>query len=146
MTKTIHPPALALVLAVAAIPAAATAAEAAGSKVLATVNGAPITEDVYEMYVKHRQARAGDAEVDRDTVISELVNIELVRQDALKRGIDKRPEIARQIDWQTRSLLVSAGMKDYLRNHPVSEEELQKAYEAEIAKLDSRRTHGHTGR
>ena len=130
-----RPLALAVLLAAIHGPAAA---EPADSKVLATVNGKPITEDIYEMYLQQRKARAGDAKVDRDTIVKELVNIELVRQDAIKRGIDKRPQIARQLDWQARTLLVSAGMQDYLKNHPVSDEELEKAYQAEVAKMDSK--------
>ena len=108
--------------------------------VLATVNGAPITQEMFDAYSSKRNAQThgqgGATPATSETVLNELINVELVMQDAEKKGIETRPEIQKQMEWQRRSLLVTAGMRDYLDAHPISDEELKKAYDTEIAKLD----------
>jgi peptidyl-prolyl cis-trans isomerase C len=119
-------------------PSAQLFAEDTQEAVLATVNGSPITQEMYDAYASKRntQTQGGAAPASTETVLNELINVELVMQDAEKKGIDQRPEIQKQMEWQRRSLLVTAGMRDYLDAHPITDEELKKAYDTEIAKLD----------
>ena len=119
-------------------PSAQLFAEDDQAAVLATVNGTPITQEMYDAYASKRnnQTQGGAAAPSTETVLNELINVELVMQDAEKKGLEKRPEIEKQMEWQRRSLLVTAGMRDYLDAHPITDEELKKAYDTEIAKLD----------
>jgi peptidyl-prolyl cis-trans isomerase C len=106
--------------------------------VIATVNGSPISQEMYDVYASKRSAQteAGAPAPDRDTVLNELINVELVMQDAVNKGIDKRPEIEEQMAWQRRSLLVTAGMRDYLSANPITDADLKKVYDQEVAGMD----------
>lgn len=124
----------------AAEPAAAPEA-AAETAVVATVNGQPITEEMLQIYGVQRSRNPGAQPISREAALDELVNIELVTQDAEKHNIDKRPNIVKQLDWQRRSLLVGVSMREYVAAHPVSDEELKKAYDEQIKKHDGHEYH-----
>ncbi|CAK0759584.1 peptidyl-prolyl cis-trans isomerase C [Gammaproteobacteria bacterium] len=97
----------------------------AADAVIATVNGTIITQASYDRYLATRPAGSNR---DRKMVIEELVKREVVLQDALKRGLDKQPEIAAEIVTLRENLLVAAELKAAADNMPSSEEELQKFY------------------
>lgn len=113
---------------------AAYAEEKTDNPVVATVNGEPITQEMLTVYT-HQRMRNPNAPggEDKEAALKELINIELVSQDAEKQNIDKRPNVASQLEWQRRSLLVGLSMREYIDKHPITEEELKKAYEARIA-------------
>lgn len=115
-----------------------TTTEDTSAVVLAMVNGSPISQEMYDVYASKRgaQTQAGAPAPERDTVLNELINVELVTQDAVNKGIDKRPEIEEQMAWQRRSLLVTAGMRDYIEANPITDADLQKAYDEEVAGMD----------
>lgn len=112
--------------------AEAPAEGANGSAVLATVNGQPITEEMVQIYGAQRSRAPGAQPISQDAALDELINIELVTQDAEKQGIDKRPNIVKQLDWQRRSLIVGVGMREYVTSHPISDEELKKEYDQQV--------------
>ncbi|MBZ0073111.1 MAG: peptidylprolyl isomerase [Gammaproteobacteria bacterium] len=114
------------------------AAQSNGDAVVATVNGQPITQEMLDIYSQQRMRNGGPPPQDPATPLNELVDIELAVQDAEKQGIDKRPNVVKQLEWQRRSLLVGVSMRDYIAAHPVSEEELKKAYDESVK--------GHSGK
>lgn len=124
----------------AAEPAAAPAA-AAETAVVATVNGQPITEEMLQIYGAQRSRNPGAQPISREAALDELVNIELVTQDAEKHNIDKRPNVAKQLDWQRRSLLVGVSMREYVATHPITDDELKKAYDEQVKKHDGHEYH-----
>ena len=114
----------------------AAAEPAADTTVVATVNGKPITEEMLQVYGAQRSRNPGAQPISREAALDELVNIELVTQDAEKHNIDERPNVVKQLDWQRRSLLVGVSMREYVAQHPVTDEELQKAYKEHIKNHD----------
>lgn len=118
------------------------AAEEAATKqpdpnaVVATVNGKQITEEMLQIYGAQRSRNPGAQPITREAALEELVNIELVTQDAEKHNIDKRPNIIKQLDWQRRSLLVGVSMREYIASHPASDAELEKLYKERIKNHD----------
>lgn len=104
--------------------------------VVATVNGKPITEEMLQIYGAQRSRNPGAQPISREAALEELVNIELVTQDAEKHNIDKRPNIVKQLDWQRRSLLVGVSMREYIASHPASDAELDKLYKERIKNHD----------
>ena len=121
--------------------AEATTESAAKSETVATVNGQPITEEMVQVYGAQRTRTPGAQQLSPEAAIDELVNIELVTQDAEKQGIDKRPNVVKQLDWQRRSLIVGVSMREYITAHPVSDAELKKAYDEQIKKHDGHEYH-----
>ena len=53
----------------------------------------------------------------------------VVAQEAVKKGLDKTPEVAEQIDAVKQSVLANAYVQDYIRNNPVTDDMLQAEYE-----------------
>ncbi len=102
--------------------------------VVATVNGTAITQSVVDVYTAQRKTRqpAGDAN-DRDAIIEELVNLELMRQEGLSKGLDSQPEIMATLDQQRRTVLAGAAIKNFMQTNPVSDEQVRQLYDTQIA-------------
>jgi len=104
----------------------ATAAAAQGVK----VNGREIPESRIDAVVKSQvaQGRPDTPEL-RNTVKQELINRELVAQEAQKRGFAKRPEVAAQIDFAREEILFNAYLRDYLTNNPITDDAMKQEFE-----------------
>lgn len=110
----------------AAMAIAATPEE----NVVATVNGEAVTEDMLLVFAEQLNRRnAGGGQVNRDAALEQLINFVLVTQDVERQGIDKRPEVQRELAWQRRGMLVTLGMREYMQKHPVTDADIQAAYE-----------------
>jgi peptidyl-prolyl cis-trans isomerase C len=102
----------------------------AQSNAAATVNGTAISTGLVDMVLK-QNASAGQmpgAEA-RVAVIDRLAMQLLMTQEAVKKGLDKAPELADQIEMNRQSLLVNAFIQDYVKNNPVSDDTLAAEYE-----------------
>ncbi len=108
------------------------------SKVLAVVNGKPITQNMYDTYVQQRGASRPEPhnKPDQKVVLDELINFELLLQDAEKKNLDKEADVAAQLDLQRRNVLASAAFRDYTRNNPLTEEVMRKDYEDRMSRID----------
>lgn len=97
---------------------------------IAKVNGVTIPQSRLDAIMKDMagQGRPDTPEV-RAAIKQELINRELVSQEAAKRGIHKKPEVAMLLEIQRQALLVNAYLQEYVRTHPISEDELKKEYE-----------------
>ena len=114
-----------LVLATLSFSASAIAGGA-----VATVNGKPIKQSLFDFIVK--DATDHGQKVDdnvRDVIMSKLISSELVLQEAQKAGIDKKPDFIAKEELTRRELLVNVYIQDYLRNNPVSDSDIKAAYE-----------------
>ena len=102
----------------------------AAEKPVAVVNGVSIPQARLEMRVQSasEQGQPDSPEL-RNSVREELISIELVSQEAVKKGLDKQAEITSQLELARQSVLAGAFMQDYFKNHPVSEDALKQEYE-----------------
>ncbi len=108
------------------VPAAGTDKEA----VAATVNGTPINERLVSMMLKQRAGLGREAGAEaRNAFINRLAMQLLISQEAVKKGLDKTPEVADQIELIKQSVLVDAFVQDYLKNNPVSDDAVKAEYE-----------------
>ena len=95
--------------------------------VLATVNGAPITASAFQEAAARRTPADGKAlsEAEREEVLADLIESELLYQDALRLGLDKDPTVKKvMINVRLRQLY--GGVK----NSDFSDAELQAYYNA----------------
>jgi peptidyl-prolyl cis-trans isomerase C len=115
----------------AAKPSAKPSAKpAAKPGALATVNGVPIPQARAEMMVMQQQARGTpDTPELRGMVREELVNRELIAQEAQRSGIAKQSEVQTQVELARQEILVGAYLREWSRKNPVSEAEIQKEYD-----------------
>jgi peptidyl-prolyl cis-trans isomerase C len=114
----------------AARAAAKPAAKPAATGAVATVNGTAIPRARQEFLVRQQTARgAPDNEQTRAAVRDELINRELVVQEAARAGTAKKGDVPMQLEMARQEVLVGAYLNDYLRTHPVSDADVQKEYD-----------------
>jgi peptidyl-prolyl cis-trans isomerase C len=109
--------AIAVGLAVAA-PALAAPAPAR----VATVNGVAISKAQVDVIVKAQtQQGKPDSEELRASILDRLIEMEVLAQEAGKKGLGKNPELQAQLEIQKLQALANAFVQDYAKKHPVSD-------------------------
>jgi peptidyl-prolyl cis-trans isomerase C len=110
--------------------AKAKPAAKAGDTNIARVNGVAVPKARADMLIQQQQGRGmQDTEQTRAMVREELVNREVVAQEAQRAGFAKRPEVQAQLDLARQEIIVGAYIRDWLRRNPVSDADVQKEYE-----------------
>lgn len=97
---------------------------------VATVNGKPIKQSIYDAISK--DITANGQKIDDNTksaIIEELISSELIYQEAQKQGLDKQPDFLVREELARRKLLTSTFLQDYVRKHPISDADTKAAYE-----------------
>ena len=96
----------------------------------ATVNGTPISQRMVDLIAK-RGVGAGrpDTPEARSTIIDQLTLQVVLSEEALKKGLDKSPEVAEQMAALKQSVLANAYVEDFIKNNPVSDEAVKAAYD-----------------
>jgi len=109
---------------------------AADKDIVATVNGTNITEWTLKRYASQRglppEIPKGQQ---RTAIIEELVNRELIYQDAVNIGIDKAPAIINEIAYQRTNVIASSMLNRSSDRFAVSDEDLKKEYESRKGEL-----------
>jgi peptidyl-prolyl cis-trans isomerase C len=106
---------------------------------LAKVNGVTIPQSRADILIKEMTAQGRpDTPEMRNAIKQELINREIVAQEAVKKGLHKKPEVVTQIDLQRQAVLINAYLQDYLKAHPVSDDDLRKEYERAKAATGAR--------
>jgi len=112
-------------------PAAAAPAPAALSNApLATVNGTPIRKATVDQYVK--QLGRGDSEEIRKAILSQLIDTELLVQEARKRKLDTRADVKFDIEMAQRKALAIDLIRDEVEAHKISDEQVKADYDRQV--------------
>ncbi|MCC7080047.1 MAG: peptidylprolyl isomerase [Burkholderiales bacterium] len=116
-----------------ALPASAQdkgAAAPAQNGTIATVNGKPISQAKLDILVRERVAQGQhDSPELRSYLKQELINREVLQQEAVKRGLDKNEQVMMQLDMVRQGVLVAAFLQDYLRKNQPNDAALKNEYE-----------------
>ena len=110
------------------------AAPADSGPVVATVNGSAITQGVLDVYTQQRKSKGGGEEATQETVLDELIALELMRQEAVNSGLAAKPTIVATLNQLERNTLAGAAIKAYMETNPVSDEAAQKFYDENVGK------------
>ncbi len=109
--------------------AAASASAAATGRVV--VNGVSIPQTRIDAMNKELTAQGQPDTPERaQAVKEELINREILAQAAAKRGIDKNPDVAAQMDMARQAVLVRALFESEVKANPISDAQLQQQYES----------------
>jgi len=115
------------------------------SKVLVTVNGLPITDQQYEVFVRSINTEVSLEDIDpakKEQIINEMVDRQLLQQYAVKWGLDKEARLTIALEQQRQLLLALAAKKNMLENGiKVTEKQLKDRYELEKEKADPTEYH-----
>ena len=106
----------------------AAASASAGSKVV--VNGVTIPQSRIDAMNRELTAQGQpDTDERKQAVREELVNREVLAQAAAKRGLDKSPDIAAQMEMARQAVLVRALFEEEVKKNPITDSQLAQQYE-----------------
>lgn len=106
------------------------APEGVENVIAATVNGQPISKKKVDFIIKQQAAQGmPDNPEMRKMVIDNLALEQLVAQEAIKKGLDKKGEVADQIEMAKLSILAQGFVEDYMKNNPVTDAMLATEYD-----------------
>lgn len=110
---------------------------------VAIVNGEPLPAELLVAYREFRksQGAAEDAAITEQEALDELINMQLLVQKAEKENLHKSPLIAMLLRLQHDGILAQQVMSNMLSEHPVTDEQLQQAYEKEYADKKQKEYH-----
>jgi len=125
-----------LVLMVPFLPACGESGKGKQEKVLAVVNGQPITEAMLGEEAKSLPAYVRpilDTPEGRMQFLESLITRDLLMQEALRRGMDRREDVRERLNMARRSILLEALLRDVTEKAPgLSDEALKKFYDANL--------------
>lgn len=114
----------------AALFLAVTAVSAQAADSAATVNGKPIKQSLVDSIVKDALANgAKDDDKLKTTIVTQLINNELLIQEAQKAGTDKQPDFVAKQELVNRELLANTYLQDYIKKNPIDDKTLQAEYD-----------------
>jgi peptidyl-prolyl cis-trans isomerase C len=104
---------------------------------VATIDGKPISRDLFDFFAEAATGRAAE-ELDADTqqrVLDTLINLQVLAAQAQKEGLDKKGELAAQVEFARIEVLQRAITENYLEGKAPTEQELRAEYDAQVAQL-----------
>ena len=113
--------------------ATSTGTAVAEGVVIATVNGAPVTQTELEIYMGQRKPPSSAPEANsKEIVMKELISLELMRQASVEQGLDKQPTVIATIAQQERTALAGAAIQSFMTSNPISDEDAKKLYDEQM--------------
>ncbi len=107
---------------------ASAAASASGGKVV--VNGVAIPQSRIDAMNRELTAQGQPDPPERHNAVrEELVNREVLAQAASRRGLDKNPDTAAQMQMASQAVLVRALFEAEVKANPITDAQLQREYE-----------------
>ncbi|MFJ2988753.1 peptidylprolyl isomerase [Collimonas sp. NPDC087041] len=110
---------------------------------LAVVNGKAIPSSRADMMVKQLTAQGGqpDSPELRTMVKDELINREVLIQEADKLGLGNNPDVKAQADIARQSILIRALVADFIKKNPIKDADIQAEYDKFKAQAGDKEYH-----
>ena len=123
---------------------AAPATSADNSAPVATVNGQPISREIFEFYAKGLANKKAISDVtveQKQQALDNLIRAQVVAQEAVKEGLDKDPSIAPLLTLSQWNVLQQALSERYLKDKQPTEQEARAEYETQVGLLPHQEYH-----
>ena len=122
---------------------ASQSSPATSSPSVATVDGTPISRDLYEFYIKGVTGKtSGDLSPEqRSQALDNLIRAELIAHEAEQEGLNKQPATAQLMKMERLNILEQALSQKFLAGKQPSDDELKAEYDAEVAKMPTTEYH-----
>jgi peptidyl-prolyl cis-trans isomerase C len=111
---------------------------------VAVVDGTPISREAYDDYLKGllRGKPVADVTADeKNQVLDQMINMQLIATQADKDGLAKDPEVATRIALLRTQILADAAAQKYLKGNEPSDQELHAAYDTATDKTEYHASH-----
>ena len=121
-----------------------TSAVTDNSPAIATVNGAPISLNFYDFYIKGITGGKAPADLtaeQRGVALDNLIRAQLVAERAVKEGVDKSGDAAYMLQLARLNVLEQAVQERYLKDRQPSDQELRAEYEAQLSAMPKTEYH-----
>ncbi len=116
-----------------ATPAATVAPAIDKADAVAVVNGQYISKATLETLEKEIAERSHGQTFPKEKLIEELIQRELLVQDAAQKQLDKSPEVLAQLEAAKKALLTQADLQNFIKANPVTDAEIKAEYDSKIA-------------
>src|SRR5579872_4812325 len=117
-----------------ATPAAPDKAAAPATPPVASIDGTPIPRSEYDIYLKSllRGRPAADLTTEqKNQVLDEMINMQLLANQGLKEGVDKDPDVSAQLAVVRLRVLADAASAKYLKDKDPTDAELHSEYDSD---------------
>jgi peptidyl-prolyl cis-trans isomerase C len=96
----------------------------------ATVNGTPLTNGLLDLNIKSSLAQGQkDSPELKNALKDELINPELITQEAMRQGLDKEIDFRDQIAQLKQTLMIQAFLENYFQKNPITDVKLREEYD-----------------
>jgi peptidyl-prolyl cis-trans isomerase C len=101
---------------------------------IASVNGQYISKKMLEDLEKDLAQRSqGQAPAfPKEKLVDELVQREILVQDAVQKKLDQTPEVIAQLDAAKKAILTQASLQAYLKANPITDADIKKEYDSKV--------------
>ncbi len=101
---------------------------------IASVNGQYISKKTLEDLEKDLAQRShGQAPAfPKEKLVDELVQREILVQDAVLKKLDQTPEVVAQLDAARKAILTQASLQAYLKANPITDADIKKEYDSKV--------------
>jgi len=123
---------------------APAAADKTAAPPVAIVDGTPISRDAYDDYLKGLLRGKPVTDVtaeEKNQVLDQMINMQLIATQAEKDGLDKDPEVATRIALLRTQILADAAAQKYVKSNEPTDVELHAAYDAATDKTEYHASH-----
>jgi peptidyl-prolyl cis-trans isomerase C len=113
--------------------APAVADKPVSAPAVAVVDGTPISRDAFEDYLKGLLRGKPESDVtadEKDKVLDQMINMQLIAAQAEKEGLDKDPDTATRLALVRTQILADAAAQKYVKSNEPTDQELHAAYDA----------------
>ncbi len=99
---------------------------------VAEVNGKFIAKSTLATLEKEISERSQGQTFPKEKLVEELIQRELLVQDAMKKQLDKSPEVAERLEEAKKALLTQADVQDFMKANPVTDAEIKAEYDKQV--------------
>src|SRR5215469_6594049 len=124
-------------------PAGAAGESSPASPTVASVDGAPISRDLYEFYIKGVTGKTSSdlSPEQRNQALDNLIRAQLIAGEAEKEGLHKQTDTAQLLEMERLNVLEQALSQKYLAGKAPTDDELKAEYDAEVSRMPQEEYH-----
>lgn len=100
---------------------------------VAVVNGQYIPKSALEELEKEIAQRSHGQKFPKEKLVDELIQRELLIQDATQKHLDTNPEFVERLNDARKALLSQTDLQNFIAANPVTDEEVKKEYDTKVA-------------
>lgn len=107
------------------------------SDAVAIVNGKSISKETLELFTSEVAKQTKGAEVPKEKIVEELINRELLSQEAEREKLDRQPDIANRLAFIKRSFLFQAAVQNYLKSVDITDDQIKAEYDRRVSGMNN---------